>query len=96
MFSENGEQYWDLQNLLPNFMNIQHSLTFPKPKKLFITKYSEPIRFFNSPAQAKGGSRLEEGLADCRVKLEDDGEVARGRERSVKIKLKIKKNIFWK
>jgi hypothetical protein len=25
--------------------------------------------------RAKGGSRLEEGLADCRVKLEDDGEV---------------------
>ena len=44
MFSEDGKQYGDLQNLLPIFANIdvQHSLKFPEPTKLFI------FRFFNS------------------------------------------------
>ena len=40
MFSENGKQYGDLQDLLPNFAKIEnYSLKFPKPNKLFIIQF---------------------------------------------------------
>ena len=65
MFSENENEYGELQNLLPIFTKIQNYLKFSRPKKLFIIniKFIFSIQSLNTTqASAAGRRRPTAGL----------------------------------
>ena len=52
MFSENENEYGELQNLLPNSGKIENSLKFPKPNKLFIIQFICSTHSLSTPRAA--------------------------------------------